>query len=217
MRSIPAGLIWALAGALLTGLLFRSCSPAAPSGPTVVQVDTAAAAAWRSRSLSLERAMADSVGRLATLRRRLDGIDFRTPEMVTVYDTVLSLATDTVILAVSVDSRGRLTQDLALPDSVGHRPATSSPIRVGDCDDGFQLRSGQVRCDRPRFGHLVAFVGAGVQSDPIWGSGLPPPVAAHGAVGLSWTPSFRSTWSAEARLQENGRAVAVVRRGVRLW
>lgn len=216
MRNIPAGLLWALAGALLAGLLFRSCS-STPAGPSAVRVDTASAAAWRARSLSLERAMEDSVGRLATLRRKLDGVDFRTPEILTVYDTVISLATDTVLLAVEVDARGHLTQDLALPDSIGHRPATSSPIRISDCDDGFRLQAGRVRCDRPRLGHLVAWVGAGAASDRVWGSGLPPPIAAHGAVGLSWSPTFRSIWSAEARLEESGRAVVAVRRGVRLW
>lgn len=208
------GLLWALAGALLTGLVLHTCSPA-PIGPALVQVDTADASAWRARAHQLDRAMTDSVGRLATLRRQLAGIETRRPTRVMVYDTVLSLVTDTVILAVSVDGSGRLTQELALPDSGGHRPATAAPIRVGDCDDGYQLMAGRVQCNRARLGHLVAWVGAGVESRAT--SGLPPPIQPHGAAGLRWSPAYRSPWSAEVRIEHDGRTVASVRRGLALW
>jgi hypothetical protein len=216
---IPAGTFYALAGALLAGLLLRGCDHPHPIGPVVVvRTDTADAAAWRAYSSELERAMQDSVGRLAELRRRLRGVETRRPDRVTVYDTVVSLRTDTVLLSLAVDSRGRLAQDVALPDSAGeHRPAVMSPVYVGDCDDGLQLVAGRVQCDRPRLGHLVAWIGAGVESREAWGSGLPPPVAAHASVGLRWSPTWRSLWSAELRVEEDGRAVAAVRRGVDLW
>jgi hypothetical protein len=214
---VPAALLWALAGALVAGLLVYSCAPH-PVGPAVVQVDTADASSWRARSQQLERAMADSVGRLAALRRRLDGIETRRSERITVYDTVLSLVEDTVTLSVAIDGRGRLTQELALPDAGGgHRPASSSPILVGDCDGGLRLAEGRVQCNTPRLGHLMAFAAAGVSSAEVWASGIPPPVMAYGAVGLRWTPAYRSTWSAELRLEDDGRAVASIRKGLRLW
>lgn len=213
---IRPGLLWALAGALVAGLLVHSCAPH-PVGPAVVRIDTADASAWRARATQLERAMADSVGRIASLRRRLEGIETRRPDAVTVYDTVLDLRLDTVTLSLAIDARGRLIQEVALPDSAGHRPATYSPILVGDCDGGLQLAEGRVQCNRPRLGHLVAFAGAGVASSEVWSGGFPPPVTAYGAVGLAWTPAYRSTWSAEVRIEQDGRAVAAVRKGVRLW
>lgn len=214
---LPAGLLFALAGAMLAGLLLKGCDRPAPVPPAVVRADTASAAAWKAYSANLERAMADSVGRLATLRRKLAGVETRGPERVTVYDTVISLARDTVLLSLAVDSRGRLTEDVALPDSAGHRPARMSAIRVGDCDDGLKLEAGRVQCNRPRLGHLTAWLSAGVESREMWASGIPPPVAAHASVALRWTPTYRSPWAAEVRVEQDGRAVAVVSRGLQLW
>lgn len=208
---------WLLLMAGFLALALRSCAVPPSPPPARIAVEESSAAAWATRVAELERAMADSVGALTRLRRTLAGVEMRRPDRVVVYDTVVSLVRDTVLLSVAVDDRGRMVQDVALPDSGGHRPATYAPILVGDCDGGLRLEAGRVRCDRARLGHLVAWAGAGASAAYVWTGGFPPPIRAHGAAGLTWTPAFRSLWSAEVRVETDGRAVAAVRRGVRLW
>ena len=208
---------WLLLLAGLLALALRSCAVSPPPPPERIVVEESSAAAWAARVAELERAMADSVGALTRLRRALAGVEIRRPDRVVIFDTVVSLVRDTVLLSVAIGGRGHLVQDVALPDSGGHRPAVYAPILVGDCDGGLRLEAGRVRCDRARLGHLVAWVGAGVSAEGVWTGGFPPPVRGYGAAGVSWTPSFRSTWSVELRAEADGRAVAAVRRGVRLW
>lgn len=216
LPKLPSALLWAVAASLATAFVLHSCERPPPP-VLVVRTDTADASQWRTRAAALQHQMADTVGALARLRRTLEGRDTRRPATVTVYDTVVQLQHDTVTLALAVDSHGRLTQTVALPaDSGGHRPADTAPIPVATCDDGFRVVGLAVECDRARAGHLVAFVGAGLASEP-WGQGLPPPVRPHLAAGLRWTPSFRSLWSVELRGDAEGRVVLAVRRGLRLF
>jgi hypothetical protein len=207
---------WALVAALATAGLLRACDRAAPPPPAErLVVDTASAAQWRARAERHAREAAEAKGAVERLRRELAGIERRAPRTVTVYDTIVDLRQDTVILAARVDGSGVLTLDVATPDSAGHRPATARGIRLGDCDDGWTVRGLDVQCNRARLGHLSVIGRAGVETRPA----AYPELTAAPAIeaGIRWTPSYRSTWAVEATAAPGGRAILRIEKGLRIF
>lgn len=207
LRPLPAGLLWALFGALLSGLLLKGCERPVPA-PGPVKVDTVAAAQYEQRQASLVKATASPDGVAA----RLAGAERRAPKTVTVYDTVISLVQDTVVLGLQTSGSGVLTLDVAVPDSAGHRPQTLRGIDLSDCDDGLTVRATSVVCNRARLGHLSLIARAGIAHDPFSGAVSPGLEA-----GFRWEPSFRSTWAAELTADQEGRVRFVVQKGLRLF
>jgi hypothetical protein len=197
------------------------CSPPRPD-PAFVHQDTVSAVHWRaqaqdaSRQLAIVRGEAEGLrGRVATLQSRLAGIEERKPARITVYDTVISLQRDTVVLRATLNPHGRLTLIGALPDSAGlHRPRTHHGIDVSDCDNGLDIIGTAVICNRPRLGHLDVYLSAGVSAPA---HGLADGVRPSSEVGVKWYPSFRSTWAVQLSANVEGRAELRVQRGVRLW
>ena len=132
------------------------------------------------------------------LRARLRGIESRPPRVIVRTDTVVA-PPDTVYRFVNVDSRGSLSVEvLHRADSV-YVPELHTGSDISDCDDGWQIRDGEVLCDKARLGHL--YVG--------------PWLSTHPALAVWWTPSYRSPW--EASISYSGKWEIGVRRGLRLW
>lgn len=222
MIRIPRG-ITALVGALLLMLLaalaWRGCHPG-PAPSPLVPPDTAPAAAWRARTDSLVHELAvaqgDAAGlrgRLAALASRLRGVQARSLAPETVYDTLIRIDRDTVLLRVAADSRGELHADAAVPADSGRvRPVIIGGASVADCDDGWSLQGESLICDRSALGHLeVGPELAGVlELQDGWRRFLP-------RVYAAWTPSYRSTLSITAAYSPiDQRAEIRVRRGWRL-
>jgi hypothetical protein len=208
---------WTVVAALLLLGVLRTCDrQARPVGTAErVVVDTASAARWRARADRLTREAADAQTTIERLKRELAGVERRAPRTITVYDTILDLRRDTVILAARIDARGVLTLDIATPDSTGHRPATAGGIRVSDCDDGVLIAGLDIQCNRARLGHLAIITRAGVETHPAAYPALTatPTVEA----GLRWTPSYRSTWAVELTGDMRGRANLRIEKGLRLF
>jgi hypothetical protein len=200
---------------VLVVALLRSCSVGVrvPQGAAVV-VDTADANAWRERAERYEREVSETRSLLGQLKRDLAGMERRTPTRITVYDTIISVERDTVILFASVDSKGVLTIDAGVPDATGHRPVSATGIITSDCDDGWLLRGTTVICNRARMGHLSIIARAGVAADQL---AMPPVVVPVAEGGLRWTPSYRSQWAVELVSDVNGRAALRIERGLRLF
>lgn len=219
LPKLPPALLWAVAASLATAFVLHSCERPPPP-VLVVRTDTADASEWRQRAAELGQQVTQDSGLVASLRAKLSGVQTYRPERVTVYDTTILLRRDTVLLAATLEGAHRLSRTLALPvgDSAGsHHPADVAAQEIGNCDRRLSLAAdGRVQCVPARAGHLVAFVGAGVTSEP-WGRGLPPPIRPYLAAGLRWTPSFRSAWAVELRGDAEGRVVLAVRRGLRLF
>lgn len=211
---IPRSAAWAIVASLATLFLARGCERPAEVRTELV-VDTASAALWRARHDRLAREHADSVGLLEKARRAAAGIERRTPARVVVYDTVVDLRRDTVILYAQQDARGRLTIGAGVPDSAGHRPVEARGISIGDCDDGWSIRGTSVVCNRARLGHLSVIVRGGVEVQALDYPALRPEPAL--ATGLRWQPSYRSTWAVEATAEPSGRVKLQVERGFRLF
>lgn len=217
---IPIGVIWALLGALLSGLAVSQCHHPSPGPPVlVVRTDTVQdSTAFAARLDSLHDHLADTTRVLARVRRKLKDVEMRRPASVTVYAGHVDLDSLPVVLSGTVDSRGRMVQDLALPtgDTAGaHRGAVADPIFVGDCDLGYTFAPGVVECHGAPLGHLALYLGAGVEAGPEWGSGLPPPFRPRATLRAQWTPSFRSLWQVELGAGTAGRGWVEVRRGWR--
>jgi hypothetical protein len=170
--------------------------------------DTANAAAYQARAQELEAAAQEN----SRLKAALKALEQRRPERVVVYDTIIDIRRDTVILGAQQDSHGRLTVDLATPDSAGHRPETRTGIQLGDCDDGWTIRAGSVLCDRARFGHLSILARGGTAYDT--GAGVLSPSL---QAGIRWSQTFRGTWSAEATVDQTGIVRVGVEKQFRLW
>lgn len=215
--SIPRGMTGGAAllvlGALLSAAVLRACDgDPLPVSPTFVQVDTAAAAAWRARSVVLERELGEATGHVNRLRRRLEGVERRSPRTITVYDTVVDLRRDTVILTVQADAGGQLTLDVATPDSGGHRPETHRGASLADCDEGWSIRGKDVICDRARLGHLRLFARAGVAMAYPELAGAP-----RLELGARWVPNYRSGWAIEARATGLQGGMFTIERQMPIW
>jgi hypothetical protein len=213
---IPAGIIRSatlliLGGLLATGIV-RACSHPVPVSPALVRADTAAAAAWAAREAQLERELGEARGVAARLRRRLEGIERRPPRTVVIYDTIIDLRRDTVVLAAKADAGGRLTLDVALPASAGHRPRTERGAELGNCDEGWSIRGSEVTCDRARLGHLRLLVRAGARVE--WPPGDFAPAL---EVGARWAPSYRSPWALEAQIRSLSAATLTIERHLPMW
>lgn len=164
----------------------------------VTRVDTILPAAYAATLRGLRM---DNDG----LRARLEGVEDREPEVI-VRTVERVLPPDTVYRFVNVDSRGRLGIELLtrpdVPDSLGNElraPALYTGIDISDCDDGWQVRDGEVLCDSSQLGHL--YVGPWLSRRP--------------SVAVWWTPSYRSPW--EASVGFSGSWDFGLRRGVRAW
>ncbi len=211
-RIAPA-VCWLVLGALIASFLVTRCDPGPPLTPSMVRVDTVEAEHWRQRSIEPARQVDPAAGRFEQLKRTLEGIQARGPTTLTVYDTIIDVRTDTVILALSVDESGTLTLDTAVPDSHGlHRPQTGRGAQLGDCDEGWAIRGTQVICDRARLGHLRLLARAGLRSDITTPAPLPTL-----AIGARWTPSYRSRWAIEARVTEQLAGELTIERHFQIW
>lgn len=174
--------------------------------------DTAAASAYRARIQELEADVGERDGVISQLSAALKAQEQRRPHSIVVYDTVIDVRRDTLILGAQQDSRGRLTIDIATPDTAGHVPETRAGIELSDCDDGWTIRGGAVLCDRPRLGHLSIIARGGVAYETASGV-LSPSLQA----GIRWQPTFRSSWSAEATVDQAGIVRIGAEKQLRLW
>lgn len=164
------------------------------SGGIVVQTvyDTLALGAYQTRvgELTLER---------DGLKARLEGVREVQPDTVFVVDTLVT-PPDTVLRFVNVDRRGRLAVETYArdPGSEGsfYRPSLATGLDVSRCDEGWQIKDGEVLCDPAKLGHL--WLGLNVGSDIY--------------AGAWWRPSYRSAWEVFAGRTED-RWVFGARRG----
>lgn len=225
---IPRGITWRGPALLFAGILLiapialRTCSsnprPLAPA-----QVDTAAGDAFAAE-LAEAREQIETVrgerdglrGRVATLQARVRGLEERTAEHITVYDTMIDVRTVPVGLQSSIDRRGQLTVLVAVPTAGGHQPEQRERIDVADCDDGLTIVGADVICDRARLGHMSVYVSAGA-SAPFSSLQERAQLRPHADIGVHWQPSFRSTWSVRLAAGTDGRVEVDVRRGIRIW
>lgn len=201
----PVRLLTVLVLVALAVFVGRAWGGAGKSGDVITRVDTVAPADYQDqlRAFYMER---------DGLRARLEGIESRAPEVIVITDTVVT-APDTVYSFVNVDSRGELSIEVLtraddatevgsmLPDStpIRYRPSLYTGIDISDCDDGFQLRAGEVLCNRSRLGH--AWVGPELSRSP--------------SVSLWWKPNYRSPW--EAGVSFSGSWNFSIRRGIQVW
>lgn len=218
IRTIDIAILGILAILLLAPAVVHLVSRRPGAAPSPAPPARAEAAAYRRRAEDLQAQITTRDGVIGRLQAALRARSEARPRQVVIYDTVVR--PDTVILGLTVDRRGTaaVVAGARIPDgdTIGYQPSERT-LDVGRCDDGIVLQGEHLVCDRARAGHLVAWIGAGVASSPVWGAGVPPPITAHVAAGLRWTPAYRSLWSAELRVEGDRRSVAEVRRGIQLW
>lgn len=183
--------------AVIAALLLGRCSADLPPPPVITQtfVDTVAPAA-------LLAAIEDGALENAGLRAKLAGHVRVEPVYILRSDTVVT-PPDTVLQLVAVNGATLTLAPLIVRDSAD--PLLRVPelhrFDVGACDDGWSWKSGELICDRARFGHLYA-TGAGSLYSPGGKISLAPEVVA----GLRWKPSFRSPYYAAMSYDIAGRA-----------
>lgn len=145
------------------------------------------------------------------LRAKLAGQEAVVPSTITVTDTLVT-PPDTVLQLVRVEDQTLTLAPLIKGDSLWapeiHR------FDIAGCDDGFSWNAGELVCDRARLGHLALYAEAGVAGHPF--SPIPN-LAYQAAVGVQWTPSFRSGWRVSTALAMDGRATLTIRKGWSVW
>lgn len=132
-----------------------------------------------------QRLLAISESENLSLRDRLRGWE-RTPttQIQRISDVKVITRTDTVIVAMSINSAGTLER--LLTDST-HTALLPAPVSVSNCDMGLRVASTHVDCLAPRVGHFSPFVEAGFNNS------LTPQLE----VGLSYKPTLRSSWNVD--------------------
>lgn len=199
--------------AVVVALAVGRCSlpPETITGPVITHVDTVAPAEMMAllESGALEN---------SRLNRIVRGYEARRPSEIIRTDT-LRTPPDTVLQLVRVDGESLIVAPLIkdsiadtqsrLMDTLLYRPELHT-FNVSGCDDGWSWAAGELVCDRARFGHLSPFVLVGLYAEGV--ARPTPTVRPLAALGLEWTPSFRSGWRASAGAGADGRFSASVTR-----
>lgn len=185
--------------------------------PPVVIVDTASAAQWR-RTAEAQRRQVEIVtgerdglgGLLDDARRTIEGLEMRPPERITVFDTIIDIRSDTVLLP-GIRITERVEVPVAVPDSTGHRPEIQTISLPENCDEGITILATGVVCDAARLGHLNLGIGGqfagAMTSAPSWVL----------EAGAWWEPSYRSTKRISATIGSDGAFRIAISFGWRLF
>lgn len=175
------------------GLLLALGRSSAPSPQVVApKTDTVPPAAMVA---SLEALRITNGG----LMDRIRAHEARGPEIIVRTDTVVT-PPDTVFRILNIDAAGRMAYGVLVRRDSLWAPEIHAGIDVSDCDHGLSVEGGLVVCDRARLGHAELRFTLGTET----------------AIGLGWTPSFRSTWDVFVGYDGRG-FVAQVSKGLRLF
>lgn len=210
MIALPFRAGYLIAAILLLGLGAWAGSCMAPDPPPAVvgQTDTV-----EIPSTALLDLIDDLELERDGLRARLEGVEERPPRMVVRSDTVLAECPAAVITAGRTD-RGGILQ-LGRLDQVpgGWSPTLERGVDLSDCDEGWSIGPGGVSCDPARAGHLVLYGAAAAAYPLVPGSDA----GVVGEAGVSWEPSFRSTFRVDLYATTRGTAELRIRKGWRLF
>lgn len=210
---------WILTGAILLGLLLSGVAGAAIARAIGGDTEVVRTKIEKRPVQEVVQRMYDLAIENEGLRNRLRAREERQPERIIVSDTVVKrIPADTVVTVLQVDGSGMLNYGAfsrefdSLPS---YRPFVAENIDVSDCDDGFSFNSGNIVCDRPRFGHLYLY-GMGTLSTPSFEPSIPDNFIL-GEIGFAWTPTYRSSLLLASTYGSDGRFRLRVSRGIQLW
>jgi hypothetical protein len=197
---------WSTVVGVLAALFLGRCTADLPPPPVITQtfVDTVAPA-------EMMRLIEDGALENFGLKAKLAGHVRVEPVYILHTDTVVT-PPDTVLQMVRLYANGGLTlAPLIRTDSL-YKPELHH-LDVSKCDDGWSWASGELICDRARFGHLSAYAEAGAEANPF---GPPLPTAAVHA-GLAWAPCYRCGTRVSVGTDQRGRLSLEVRRSWMLF